>query len=171
MLETSPPDKLMTPTFHFDSRGLPQRISLFDRIDFDSQTGCWNWVGAIDPNGYGAARYNGRKVQAHRLSAILWLGLRPSDTRLALHRCDNRRCFNPKHIFLGTQSDNIRDAVEKGRHREARKTHCPSGHPYSGGNLVILKSGNRRCKECHRKQEKERGKARDGARKILPNQR
>lgn len=72
---------------------------------------CIEWTRNIDKNGYG--RW-GRKGLAHRISWELNHGAIPKDL-CVLHKCDNKRCHNYKHLFLGTRADNLRDAVEKGR--------------------------------------------------------
>ena len=73
------------------------------------------------------------------------------DGLFVLHHCDNRAWVNPDHLFLGTQGDNIRDCLAKGRHWKHAKTHCPKGHPYSGDNLIIVKkTGHRICRTCRR---------------------
>ena len=67
------------------------------------------------------------------------------------HHCDNPRCVRLDHLFLGTNSDNQRDAVSKGRHAETKRTHCPQGHPYDAENTYRAPGdGDRRCKECNR---------------------
>lgn len=115
--------------------------------------GCWLWKGARQPNGYGrfSAYSKARKTQmAHRWAWILANGPIPDGMRV-LHRCDNPPCVNPAHLFLGTDSDNMRDCVAKGRHFEVRKTHCKHGHPLSGDNLVSWASvEGRRCATCER---------------------
>jgi hypothetical protein len=126
------------------------RIGLIDRIQLDNQTGCWNWRGAKNSSGYGIASYLGKVVNAHRLSAHLWLKLPLGDKRQVLHRCDNPSCFNPKHLFLGTQADNLLDMSLKRRHWQQQKTHCKHGHPFEG-NCYIKKTRigiGRQCKTC-----------------------
>lgn len=78
-------------------------------------TGCIEWTGyAID--GYGSLRIDGRQALAHRVSYIESVG--PIAPGLCVcHRCDNRRCINPAHLFLGTNRDNIDDMISKGRQR------------------------------------------------------
>ena len=85
-------------------------------------TNCWLWIGHRNRfNGYGYMRTNeGKHVLAHRASWALSHGDIPAGFSV-LHKCDNRLCVRPDHLFLGTQSDNVRDMVEKGRHRGRAK--------------------------------------------------
>lgn len=82
-----------------------------------SETGCWEWQKAKH-EGYGvfATCNNGkaRNILAHRFAFWVYSGKIPDDS-MVLHKCDNRSCCNPKHLFLGTHSDNMRDAMSKGR--------------------------------------------------------
>lgn len=78
---------------------------------------CWLWTGAVNrPQGYGilGTRKGASPVYAHRLS---WMLNRSDPEKMfVLHTCDIPRCVNPKHLFLGTASDNSLDSVRKGRH-------------------------------------------------------
>ena len=114
-------------------------------------SGCWGWVGASSGAGYGHTRIGGRNISAHRTSWELHFGAVP-DGMCVLHRCDNRRCVRPDHLFLGTLSDNSRDCVEKGRHGQARKTHCKRGHEFNEANTYTRHDGRggRACRACNR---------------------
>ena len=85
-----------------------------DRVAFVPESGCWVWMKAVQPNGYGVLGISQRRHYAHRVAYELYVGEIPKGMNV-LHRCDVPQCCNPAHLFLGTQKDNVRDAVSKGR--------------------------------------------------------
>lgn len=78
---------------------------------------CWMWNGACDSHGYGIIGSGGAGPikLSHRLSFELHNGEIPHGACI-LHQCDNRQCVNPMHLFIGTNLDNVRDKLSKGRH-------------------------------------------------------
>ena len=77
-------------------------------VSINSKNGCWEWDGVIRM-GYGRFSKDGRMQTAHRVSWEIHHG--PILGYLVLHKCDNKCCVNPEHLFLGTQRDNVRDMV------------------------------------------------------------
>jgi len=82
------------------------------KIFIDVKTGCWNW--RKKPRNYPTIGYKGKTVRANRLSYMAWKGPIPKGMWV-LHECDNKRCANPDHLFLGTPKANTLDSVKKGR--------------------------------------------------------
>jgi hypothetical protein len=119
---------------------------LWSRVDASGD--CWEWTGA-KVMGYGRIGHlvNGRKrvAQVHRVAYELLVGPIPAGMHID-HLCRNHSCVNPDHLEVVTQAtNNLRGYSPIAR--AARRTHCPSGHPYSGSNLIVFR-GHRICRTC-----------------------
>jgi len=131
----------------------------WSKVDFTEN--CWVWLGARNRRGYGT--HNARSW-AHRTSWEWTNGRSVPKGFVVCHACDNPTCVNPDHLWLGTQGDNVRDAVQKGRLKPAlvqplaqaeasawrrQKTHCVQGHEYTPENTMPQRSGtDRKCRTC-----------------------
>lgn len=81
---------------------------------------CWMWLGFRDVHGYGHRGLNGRNPGAHRIAWTISKSEIPVDF-FVLHKCDNPGCVNPDHLKLGTHSENVADAIKKGRSARGEK--------------------------------------------------
>ncbi len=109
-----------------------KRTSLSDRFQekyvCNLQTGCWEWVGAMFWNGYGQIWCGEKSLKAHRVSWELHNGPIPEGDgyhgTCVCHKCDNRKCVNPDHLFLGSHKDNVSDRNAKGRQARQMGSLC-----------------------------------------------
>lgn len=118
---------------------------------------CWVWSGSIQPsNGgdYGRIYRNGTAVSAHKWMWQRFMGPLPEGKTLD-HLCRNTLCVNPDHLEPVTMRENILRGTNPAA-VQAQMTHCKAGHPLSGENFRIAKNGQRMCRECRRRWERER---------------
>lgn len=88
------------------------------KVDVDPATGCWV-CRDVTTHGYGQIKINLKSWRAHRAAWVAFRGPIPKGIYV-LHKCDNPPCCNPRHLFLGTNTDNVRDMIRKGRCRPPR---------------------------------------------------
>lgn len=126
-----------------------ETVTFWSHVDRRSDDECWEWQLTI-VRGYGRWRIRGEGLAAHRLAWTLTNG-EITDGLYVCHHCDNRRCVNPSHLFLGTARDDTQDMIRKGRKATpmADKTHCKNGHEFTPENTHHGR-GQRSCRACHR---------------------
>jgi Autographiviridae endonuclease len=88
-------------------------------MDIPRQKGCITYLGGISKNGYGVFAIDRKSHAAHRIAYELFVGRIPKN-KMVLHTCDNRKCVAPKHLFIGTHSENMKDMYKKERHHANR---------------------------------------------------
>lgn len=92
------------------------------KIAVSHDTGCWEWQGTCNRFGYGQVWYLRQTRLVHRVSAAIFAGFDLFSKADIAHKCDNRRCYNPDHLFITDAAGNIHDAVRKGRHSHGERS-------------------------------------------------
>lgn len=133
------------------NRWLPWFQRYWSKIEVPGEVACWLWIGSGTSDGYGKfTDWNGVLQGTHRIAWRL-RNLReiPAD-QVVRHTCDVRRCVNPKHLLLGTRSQNVQDAILRGRHRSGHDgVHCRRGHVFTPETTIYNpKNGKRCCRIC-----------------------
>ena len=114
---------------------------------------CWRWKGHVRPDGYAVFVSERKHFYAHRFSWELYNQQSIPVGFQVDHLCRNRSCVNPLHMQLVTLKQNVLSGIGKSA-QNARKSHCPQGHPYSKENTYYSK-GSRYCRECGRQRCRE----------------
>lgn len=97
-------------TYYASDAYFRKRIEyLLDNYELDDETGCWEWLRAVDKDGYPKVRGKASRWM------LRWSTGEDHSDKIALHRCDNPSCINPDHLYWGTQRDNARDRVQAGK--------------------------------------------------------
>lgn len=140
-----------------------QRI--FSKIVINPVSGCWEWQAKLSHSGtnYGCVWFRGKEERIHRvmyawLVAPVPIGVAADIPNLD-HECNNKKCCNPTHLTLKSHRANVLRS-DNPTARNARKTHCPNGHPYQ---TTTWKQGKKRiCQICHNARAVERNRTPDG---------
>ena len=134
---------------------LKEIIEKIKERTIEDGTGCWLFQG-INNKGYGSIKFNGKMVSIHRISAAYYLGLDLTNrTKQANHKiaCSYKNCWNPNHLYIGTQSENKADRIFKREEHTGNQytnaTHCIHGHEFTPENTYDYGHG-RKCKQCEK---------------------
>lgn len=115
----------------WDYKGKTIEERFWDKVNILGKNDCWEWKAFVHPSGYGMFAINRQMKLAHRISWEFTFGEIPNGM-CVLHKCDNRKCENPYHLFLGTYLDNAQDRDNKGR----AKIPCNIGERHGNSKLT-----------------------------------
>lgn len=108
-------------------------------------SGCWEWSGPYDKDGYGVIKRLGKTYRAHRVSFTIHNGKIPEGLMI-LHSCDNPKCVNPAHLSPGTAKDNSDDMIRRGRKAVVRGAEALRGARNARAKLTSLEVLRIRCR-------------------------
>lgn len=140
----------------FDKDYVLLKLKLYTKIVGD----CWLFEGYLQSSGHGQLRIDSKLYSTHRLSAYVYLDLDLDDSSIQVNHkrnCFNSNCWNPEHLYLGTQQDNMYDAIalgnkfwKKSAENRKNKIKCDRGHEFTKENTYITPKGKRRCRQCRK---------------------
>lgn len=144
-------DKIIKKTFNFNTLvnvknrwtqiTLEEKLNKYKKIN---EKGCWIWIGSSMYDGRGQIRIENKLYLVPRLILHLYKKFNLEDKLHVLHKCNIPACFNPDHLYVGDDSDNIQDRYK----RYGRVTHCRQGHEYTKENTLINQFSIKLCKTC-----------------------
>lgn len=117
-------------------------VDWWSRVDVGRWDDCWNWKKSTGSHGYGQTWDRITVRLAHRVAWTLHHGTQVPEGMTIDHICHNRRCCNPNHLRVLSNSENASD------NGMASRSHCPSGHAYDEPNTYRDPAGHRRCRAC-----------------------
>lgn len=126
-------------------------IARFCKYVVKKDSGCWEWIGVMTVHGYGHFWWKKKYRRAHRMSWAIVENYFPAVDQLICHKCDNKKCVNPDHLYSGDYFDNNRDTVIRKRNMKIKQTHCKRGHEFTFENTLLQKSSftaKRICRKC-----------------------
>jgi hypothetical protein len=97
--------------------------ALFAKADIQPASECWQWMGSTDKDGYGVFSYERKTLKAHRVALEL-SGVHVEKGQFVCHTCDNPKCINPAHLYVGTPQRNVADKVERQRQPKGEGIHA-----------------------------------------------
>lgn len=112
------------------------KARFYPRLQTNAATGCHEWTGPLDKEGRGHISIHDFPLRTHRVGYILAHGC-IAEAMHVLHHCDNPKCANPKHLFLGTHDDNMADRESKGR---AARGEASGGSRLSDEDVSFIRS-------------------------------
>lgn len=127
---------------------------ILDRVQL-TDSGCWEWQGHRNGDGYAVSLFRGKWRRAHRFTYETFVG--PIGEGLTIdHLCRNRWCVNPSHLEPVTQKENVLRSPYTWGGRHKRKTHCINGHPFDEENTKYDSRGYRSCRACRRNESRQK---------------